>query len=298
MSYTIGRLAKLTGMSVKTIRFYSDSGVLPERERTASGYRIYGDEDRARLELIRTLREIGVDLATIRSLGDRRLRSVLDLHLKAVETQLKSLQRTRTVLRAALAGEGDPAEDDLRRLHALSRIGAVEMGMLLDEFVDEVGGDIEARHTWLAQMRDAMFPELPEEPTTAQLDAWLELADLLADEDYRASLRRQSREFWEGDRDFEAWAEMNVQIMREGLAAARGEVEPGSPEGAAIVRRILGIMGQTRDEVLRTFEEHDPRAARQWELVSIIQGTPWPSEQTIAFEWIGAALCHLPPTTP
>ncbi|MFI6900726.1 MerR family transcriptional regulator [Nonomuraea sp. NPDC050394] len=293
MSYTIGRLAKLTGMPVKTIRFYSDSGVLPERERTASGYRIYGDDDRARLELIRTLREIGVDLATIRSLGDRRLRNVLDLHLKAVETQLKSLQRTRAVLRATLGREGDPAEDDLRRLHALSRVGTAEMELLLDEFVDEVGGGIEARHEWLAGMRDCMLPELPEEPTTAQLDAWLELADLLADEDYRESLRRQSKDFWEADIDLEAWQETNAQVMREALAAAQGGVEPGSPESAAVLERILMAMGQSREEMLRVFDEHDPRAARLWELVSIIQETPWPAEQTIAYGWIESTLRKL-----
>ncbi|MEV4891998.1 MerR family transcriptional regulator [Nonomuraea sp. NPDC055795] len=293
MSYTIGRLAKLTGMPVKTIRFYSDSGVLPERERTASGYRIYGDEDRARLELIRTLREIGVDLATIRSLGDRRLRNVLDLHLKAVETQLKSLQRTRAVLRATLGRDGDPAEDDLRRLHALSRVGTAEMELLLDEFVDEVGGGIEARHEWLANLRDCMLPELPEEPTTVQLDAWLELAGLLADEDYRESLRRQSKDFWEGDIDIEAWQEANTQVMREGLAAAQAGVEPGSPESAVVLERILTVMGQSREEMLRVFDEHDPRAARLWELVSIIQETPWPAEQTIAYGWIEAALRKL-----
>ncbi|MEU8248241.1 MerR family transcriptional regulator [Nonomuraea sp. NPDC048916] len=296
MSYTIGRLAKLTGLPVKTIRFYSDSGVLPERERTPSGYRIYGDEDRAQLELIRTLREIGVDLATIRSLGDRRLRNVLDLHLRAVETQLKSLQRTRAVLRATLARDGDPAEEDLRRLHALGRLGAAEMEILLDEFVDEVGGDIEARHEWLTHLRDAMLPELPEEPTVAQLDAWLELAELLADEDYRDSLRRQSRDFWEEERDFDAWHEINAQVMREALTATQAGIEPGSPESEPILERILAVMGQSREELLRSFDEHDPRAARLWELVSIIQDTPWPSEPTIAYGWIEDTLRHLPST--
>ncbi|WP_214322606.1 MerR family transcriptional regulator [Nonomuraea sediminis] len=297
MSYTIGRLAKLTGLPVKTIRFYSDAGVLPERERTASGYRLYGDEDRARLELIRTLREIGVDLATIRSLGDRRLRNVLDLHLKAVETQLRSLQRTRAVLRATLARDGDPAEEDLHRLHALSRVGAAEMENLLDEFVDEVGGDIEARHEWLTHMRDCMLPELPEEPTAAQLDAWLELAELLADEEFRDSVRRQSTDFWEEKKDHDAWHKINVEIMREALTASRAGIEPGSPESGPILDRILAAMGQSREEMLRGFDEHDPRSARLWELVSIIQDTPWPSEPTIAYGWIEATLRHPAPRT-
>lgn len=43
MSYTIGQLARLSGPPVKTIRFHSDTGVLPERGRTRSGYRLYDD---------------------------------------------------------------------------------------------------------------------------------------------------------------------------------------------------------------------------------------------------------------
>ncbi|MEU0570224.1 MerR family transcriptional regulator [Nonomuraea sp. NPDC005983] len=289
MGYTIGRLAKLTGLTVKTIRFYSDAGVLPEPERTAAGYRLYGDQDRVRLELIRTLREIGVDLATIRSLGDRELRDVLDLHLRAVETQIGSLQRTRAVLKATLDRDGDPAEEDLRRLHTLGRLGAAELGALRDVFIDEVGGDVPARHEWLTQMRECMLPDLPEEPTAAQLDAWLELVDLLASEDFRDSLRRQSEEYWE-ERDLATWREANVQLMREALDAVRAGVEPGSPEAGVILQRILSAIGQSREEMLRGFDEHDPRAARLWELVSIIKGTPWPAEPTIAYGWIEAAL--------
>ncbi|NRQ39615.1 MerR family transcriptional regulator [Nonomuraea sp. NN258] len=124
MHYSIGRLAELTGIPVKTIRFYSDEGVLPAPARTPAGYRRYGEEHRVRLELVRVLRELGVDLATIRSLGRRTLTDVLALQLRAVETQITGLQRTRAVLRATLdraARDGaDPAEDDLRRLHALA----------------------------------------------------------------------------------------------------------------------------------------------------------------------------------
>jgi DNA-binding transcriptional MerR regulator len=149
MDYSIGKLAELTGIPVKTIRFYSDAGVLPAPERTAAGYRRFTDEHRAHLELVRTLREIGVDLATIRSLGHRELRDVLALHLRAVETQISALQRTRAVLRATLAKDA-PADEDLRRLHALGKLGAAEMGALLDEFIDDVAGDVRPRYEWLA----------------------------------------------------------------------------------------------------------------------------------------------------
>ena len=55
--FSIGRLAALTGLPVKTIRFYSDAGLLPPSGRTEAGHRRYTATDVARLQLVRTLRE-------------------------------------------------------------------------------------------------------------------------------------------------------------------------------------------------------------------------------------------------
>jgi DNA-binding transcriptional MerR regulator len=63
--YSIGDLARRTGLSVRTIRFYSDHGVLPPTSRSPAGYRRYDLDALARLDLLRTLRDLGVDLATI-----------------------------------------------------------------------------------------------------------------------------------------------------------------------------------------------------------------------------------------
>ncbi|MEU7001550.1 MerR family transcriptional regulator [Nonomuraea sp. NPDC046570] len=290
MDYSIGRLAKLTGLPVKTIRFYSDAGVLPEPARTAAGYRVYGDEHRVHLELVRTLREIGVDLATIRSLGRRPLKEVLDLHLQAVETQIAALGRTRAVLRATLEKDG-PAEEDLGRLHALGRLGAAEMEKLLNSFVDEVGGDIPARLEWLRSLRACLVPSLPAEPTIAQLDAWLELTELLADEDYRERLRSQSEDFWQ-DADHDAWRKGQPEVMRLALDASRSGIAPGTPEASRVLDRVLALTGQSRAELLRAFEEHDPRASRHWELVAIINDTPLPREPAEAYGWLEATVRH------
>jgi DNA-binding transcriptional MerR regulator len=51
---TIGQLAKRTGMSVRTLRFYADEGVLPEVRRTESGYRLFGPEAVARGRFVRS----------------------------------------------------------------------------------------------------------------------------------------------------------------------------------------------------------------------------------------------------
>lgn len=64
--FTIGQLARGSGLSVRTIRYWSDEGVLHPVTRSAGGYRLYDAESVARLELIRTLRELGLGLDHVR----------------------------------------------------------------------------------------------------------------------------------------------------------------------------------------------------------------------------------------
>jgi DNA-binding transcriptional MerR regulator len=57
---SIGELARRTGLPVRTIRFWPDIGVLPPAARTGSGRRLYDAACVARLELVATLRELGL----------------------------------------------------------------------------------------------------------------------------------------------------------------------------------------------------------------------------------------------
>jgi DNA-binding transcriptional MerR regulator len=63
--YSIGDLARRTGLSVRTIRFYSDVGLLPPAGRSAANHRRYDLAAVARLDLVRTLRELGFDLSAV-----------------------------------------------------------------------------------------------------------------------------------------------------------------------------------------------------------------------------------------
>lgn len=68
MSYSIGELAKLTGVSIRALRHYDDVGLLSPRERTVAGYRKYGEAEMKRLRRIVAYRALGFDLATIAKL--------------------------------------------------------------------------------------------------------------------------------------------------------------------------------------------------------------------------------------
>jgi DNA-binding transcriptional MerR regulator len=58
----IGQVAEQAGVSVDTVRFYERRGVLPEPDRLASGYRIYGPTTVERIRLARRLQHLGLTL--------------------------------------------------------------------------------------------------------------------------------------------------------------------------------------------------------------------------------------------
>ncbi|GAA0237951.1 hypothetical protein GCM10009539_24020 [Cryptosporangium japonicum] len=64
--YSIGELSRRTGLTVKAIRFYADRGIVPATRRNATGHRLYDEDAAARLDLVRSLRDLGIDLPTIR----------------------------------------------------------------------------------------------------------------------------------------------------------------------------------------------------------------------------------------
>ena len=101
--YSIGQLAALTGLPVKTIRFYSDEGILPPAGRSENGHRRYTGAELARLQLARSLRELDVDLPSIRRVleGHEDLAEILRAHVATVEARIRGLQRQRAVLSAA-----------------------------------------------------------------------------------------------------------------------------------------------------------------------------------------------------
>jgi MerR family copper efflux transcriptional regulator len=64
----IKKLAEVTSVSAKTIRYYEDIGLLPEAKRSGNGYRYYQTKDVAPLNFIRRCKELRMPLADIKRL--------------------------------------------------------------------------------------------------------------------------------------------------------------------------------------------------------------------------------------
>ena len=66
--YTTGEIAKLCGVSVRTVQYYDDRGILSPSELTDGGRRLYSERDLSRMRIICFLREAGLPLASISKL--------------------------------------------------------------------------------------------------------------------------------------------------------------------------------------------------------------------------------------
>jgi DNA-binding transcriptional MerR regulator len=305
-AFAIGRLAALTGLPVKTIRFYSDAGLLPPSGRTQAGHRRYSATDVARLQLVRTLRDLGVDLAAIGQLlaGRRELGELLAAHVAALEARDRALHRQLAVVRAAAAS---PTAATLSRVHALSRLEAAERARLLDRFWDRVTAGLPVGEE-AARLRVAGTPELPAEPTPEQLDAWLELAELVADEEFQRATRANA--VWGaqavgGAFDPDAWTRRVGGAVALAAELRAGGVDPSDPRAdaavAAMARGFADLLGRRdgpafrRSLVTQLDARTDPRAKRYWELVGIIQGRTeeeFTAAPTADYAWLLAALRH------
>ncbi|SCK15414.1 MerR family transcriptional regulator [Streptomyces sp. WMMB 322] len=66
----IGEVAERTGLSLRTIRFYGEVGVVGAAERSEGGFRLYTEMEVRRLELVRRMRPLGFCLEDVRGLLD------------------------------------------------------------------------------------------------------------------------------------------------------------------------------------------------------------------------------------
>jgi DNA-binding transcriptional MerR regulator len=295
--FTIGALARRTGLTVRTIRFYSNEGLLPPTDRTAAGYRLYDTRALAALELVKTLRELGLGLSEVeQALAGRT--TVVELarrHIEVLDEQIRRLNLRRAVLRA-VAKRGSEA-DEVMLMTKLAGMSDEERDRLIDEFWDEVEAGLDVNAEFSARMRSAK-PRLPADPSPEQLEAWIELAELVRDKDFRRRIRQMSeahaaaraagepmdtpdaafRDHWW------AWSSAAAEALAEG-------VPPDSERGRALAGEIAAALAVSPAEAAdRIATGTDPRAERYWQLMATINGWAPVPAQVPAAEWIIAAL--------
>ena len=105
----VGEVAHLTGLSVKTLHHYEEQGLAEPLTRTEAGYRLYGEEEVARLKFIKRAKLLGLTLEEIRELVSLAsecnqgelvptLKNILEVQLQKTERRLKELATFRESL--------------------------------------------------------------------------------------------------------------------------------------------------------------------------------------------------------
>ena len=115
----IGEFSQATGLPVRTIRYYEKIGLLPEPDRSGSGYRIFGQRHVQRARFIRRARGLGFKLEQIREILDtasldgpncRSVRAVVHRNIEAIDQRIADLSAMRDLLGQTLNDFDSPAE--------------------------------------------------------------------------------------------------------------------------------------------------------------------------------------------
>lgn len=298
--YSIGELARLTGLSTRTIRFYSDSGLIPVVRRTQGGFRCFDAEGLARLKLVRTLRDLGVDLPTAHRVlaNEVTVAEVARVHADAIDVQMRTLRLRRAVLRA-VAKNGE-----VEMVHELARLSEEERQRILDDFFDEVFGGFELDPGFEARMRSVRI-ELPDDPSPEQLEAWVELVNLVQDKDFRALIRRMSEKHHEmrtSGADMSGPGQEQMEAYNYATEQARAALDAGVAPDSARAREIVARINTKWAEALNLPDDEslveklreldtfaDPRAEHYWRLIGVVNSWPPMPDTSAERRWLRAA---------
>ncbi|WP_223167368.1 MerR family transcriptional regulator [Nonomuraea sp. SYSU D8015] len=273
----IGDLSRLTGVPVRTIRFYCDEGLL-DSVRSTGGHRRFDRAAVDRLGLVRRLRGLGLGLTSVRRVldGERSVGEVVAAERAALDVQLADLAWRRAALRAV--EEAGPAE----RAARLELLAAADSGPAARDAVIDFW-----RRAMLAPISEGMFaafvamavPEPPVDPTPPQVVAYAELAALAGDRSLTRRLLERARVNVEliSDEDALMTGVGEACTLAEPLVLA-GAPPRGGPELDRYVAAHAGVRGgrdtpEFRRRLLADVAaDREPWMRRYWRLVTEISG--------------------------
>ncbi|TLQ43111.1 MerR family transcriptional regulator [Streptomyces marianii] len=299
---TIGELAERAGVTVKTVRFYSDRGLLPESGRSAGGHRRYGPEALDRLRLIRSLRGLDLPVSEVGRVlegqdgdaPDDVLEDVITGRLQVLGPQLAALRWREASLR--LLRDCDPGER-AERLRLIGTLSVPPSTASMTRFW----------RYWLpprlpsrvvSAFLDQAVPHLPDDPTPAQVWAFARMHALVSG-NCSGSVRPQPAVHLP-DRGY------RPAVLYDGLgeayALASAELRAGRPprtgEALDCFVSVYAVSRGTRDttafrRLLRRQLAADPRIDVYWQLTAELStppGAPPEPNPGSAHDWLCAAL--------
>jgi DNA-binding transcriptional MerR regulator len=295
---TVGQVARRIGVSARTVRFWSDEGLVEPVGRSPSGYRTYDAAAVARLDLVRTLRELGLGLAAVRELVERR-RTVAEIaaeHVRALDAELRVLRLRRALLHHLATAT--TRTEELRIVHELATLSARERQQLIDAFVERAFAGVpeDAPGAGIAASMRTLPAELPDDPTGEQVSAWLELATLVEDPAFADRVREMALAGAMATPEEPDAMQVDMgRLQNLGRRALAEQVSPGSARAEELVAELLDDgrppapdRRSLLADRLATFT--DARVERYWVLLAVLNGWPSWEPSVPAVDWWIAAL--------
>uniref|UniRef100_A0AAU2K165 MerR family transcriptional regulator n=1 Tax=Streptomyces sp. NBC_00049 TaxID=2903617 RepID=A0AAU2K165_9ACTN len=288
-TWSIGELAAGTGVPVKTLRYYSDSGLLPVSARSTGGHRRYGPEAWERIRLIRRLRALDTPIATITQVvtGECSLGELVATELDVVQERLTELRWRQATLQAL---DDCPGEERLRRLEILSRVQRLPEAhrTLTDHWYRALSAALPGNR--LDIMIAMLSPGPPQDPDPASALAYAELHLLVSTPSFTRWTQDHDEEMRDGPAfyaEIDEAAALTAAAMAQGLPPGAGDAVDAFVSAHARGRR------ESDTPAFRTFlhglvsrsSGFDPRLERYWALVGTATGGRVPN-MTVAHRWL------------
>ncbi len=145
MEYTVNQLAKLAGITPRTLRWYDRMRLLKPARTTAAGYRLYGPKEVDRLQQIMFYRELDVSLEDVKGILDAPAfdrQAALQSHLTALKERRDRLDRLiATVEKTLLDEEGETHMTDREKFAAFQKQAVEENERKYGKEIREKYGD-------------------------------------------------------------------------------------------------------------------------------------------------------------
>jgi DNA-binding transcriptional MerR regulator len=275
----IGDLAALTGVPVRTVRFYCDEGLLDSR-RSVGGHRRFAPSAVERLDLVRRLRGLGLGLPAIAAVvsGERSVAEVVAAERAALDVELAALAWRRASLAAVEAAA--PAERAARlELLAAAQDRRAARDALVSFwrrlFVAPLPGEL------VDMFLEVSVPLPPADPTPRQVVAYAEMVALAGDRTLVQRMRARARVNLEWITDeaelltgIGAACELAQPLLLAGRRPEPGEALDRFVAAYATGRRRRDTPRFRRELLTTATVDRDPRLRRYWGLVGEVTGEP------------------------
>lgn len=242
-TWKVGELARSTGLTVRTLHHYDRVGLLSPSGRTASGHRLYAAADVARLQQVRSLRELGFSLDEVREFLERpdaSPRRVVRMHVERLREQIAAQSRLCERLEAVAA-----TLDRAEAVSARDLITTIEMMTMYERYyTPEQLEELKRRRETVGEARirevEAEWPRLIAE-VRAEMQAGTDPADARVQELARRWMGLV-REFTGGDPEIARAAKRLNEERHPELREQHGDAIP-TPDVMEYVGRAMAAAG-------------------------------------------------------